>query len=79
MPHIRVINGINILGNMKKIVWTIAFILTSIPLTTFAHEGHGVVNTGPAHYMLAPGHILPIVLVLAVGVYFIRRWAIKKA
>ena len=62
---------------MKKIVWTIICFLMLIPFVTMAHEGHGLVNTGPAHY-LSPEHVLPIVLFVAVAGFFISKKVIKK-
>jgi len=63
---------------MKKLVWTITSFLTLLPFATIAHEGHGVVNVGPAHYVLTPEHGLPIVVVAAVAGYFIGKKILKK-
>ena len=55
---------------MKKLF---ALSIALFPLWTLAHVGHGIVKTGPAHFLLAAEHFIPI-LVLFVGVvYYLAR------
>lgn len=63
---------------MKKIVLTLVSLLFLFPLITTAHEGHGVVNTGPAHYVFSPEHAIPIVLAVVLIGYFLGKKILKK-
>ena len=65
------------LMNMKKFVLTLASLMVLIPMASFAHEGHGV--HGPAHYVTSPEHAMPVVLILAIAAYFVRKRFFKKA
>lgn len=54
------------------------FILTLLPVVLTAHEGHGVVETGPAHYLLTPEHSILIVAVILGLILLVRRYYIRK-
>lgn len=42
---------------MKKLFKPLSFLLFSIaPFSTFAHDGHGVINSGIAHYLTSAEH-----------------------
>ncbi len=65
---------------MNKLLLKILFgILMLSPFLTYGHEGHGVATEGVRHYLLSPGHSIPVVLVLCVGIYLIQRKFAKKS
>ena len=63
---------------MKKLIASLISIMTFLPILTFAHEGHGVVEHGPAHYIFSYEHALPLIAVVAVVVYLVRKRFMKR-
>ena len=63
---------------MKKIVLTLVSLFVLLPFLSLAHEGHGVVNTGPGHYVLSPEHAIPLVLAFILIGYFLGKKILKK-
>jgi hypothetical protein len=63
---------------MKKVIQTLISLLTFFPIATFAHEGHGVVEHGPAHYVFSFEHALPLIALVAVVVYLVRKRIMKR-
>lgn len=63
---------------MKQILVTLVMFLTCLPLISVAHEGHGVVEHGPAHYLLSIEHAWPLVII-AIGIaYIVGRRIFRK-
>ena len=63
---------------MKKLISTLISFLMFLPFVTFAHEGHGVVEHGPAHYVFSFEHALPLIALVAVVVYLVRKRIMKR-
>jgi hypothetical protein len=75
--HIRVAFFLNI-KVMKKLIPTLISLLAFLPMVTFAHEGHGVVEQGPAHFVFSFEHALPLIALVAIVVYLVRKRMMKR-
>lgn len=61
---------------MKKILLLLTAI---IPASAFAHEGHGFFNGHtPAHYLGSLEHSIPVLAVVALGVFLAFR-SVKRS
>ena len=63
---------------MKKYIPTLILALTSLPMLSLAHEGHGLVQNGPAHYIFSFEHALPLMAILAAIVYLVRKGITRR-
>ncbi len=58
--------------SLKIAFFTIMGLL--IPVLSFAHEGHGVVNDNSIlHYLSSSLHLAPVLIITAVVVFYIIR------
>ncbi len=48
--------------------WFTTFATLSVPTFVWGHPGHGVVDSGPAHYVLEPVHAFSIACAIALGI-----------
>lgn len=55
----------------------ILFLIIS-PISLWAHEGHGIVEYGPAHYLLSPEHSILLVVVVWGLILLINRVFARK-
>lgn len=56
---------------MKKLLLVLSAL---VPATVFAHEGHGFFNGHSlAHYLGSAEHSIPLVAIVALGVFFAFR------
>ena len=63
---------------MKKLILTLISVFTFLPLLTIAHEGHGIVENGPAHYVFSIEHALPLIALAAVVVFLVGKRIMKR-
>jgi hypothetical protein len=60
---------------MKPVTFFMLFISG---LTVYGHEGHGLVEHGPAHYLLSPVHSIVIAGVLIGAVLLMKKVLTKR-
>lgn len=64
---------------LNKLKISFASLMLCLPFLAEAHEGHGVFNGGSlSHYLASPMHILPVIAVVAIGVFFIYKRVTAK-
>ncbi|HBH25257.1 MAG TPA: hypothetical protein DDY13_17790 [Cytophagales bacterium] len=64
---------------MKRTIWILSLILAAFSVN--AHEGHGIVEHGPAHYVFTPEHgmyTLGVVLIIAILWFFVVKYKKSK-
>ena len=61
---------------MKKIILTT--LALSIPFLSMAHEGHGAFHNTAWHYVFSFWHLLPVLLMISLIIYAVRKHAIRK-
>lgn len=58
--------------SLKIALFTIVGLL--IPVLSFAHEGHGIVNDNSfLHYLSSSLHLAPVLIIAAIAVFFVIR------
>lgn len=61
---------------MKKL--TLTALIAALPFLTFAHEGHGEFpHNTPWHYVFSFWHIVPVLLMVALIIYAVRKYAFR--
>jgi hypothetical protein len=59
---------------MKKLSVLLSVAFMALPLSSFAHDGHGLFNGGEViHYLSSPLHIFPILGVFVIGALFLVK------
>ena len=60
---------------MKKLSVLFTVALMALPISLFAHDGHGLFNGSElVHYLTSPLHIIPVLGVFAIGIlFFVKR------